>query len=411
MKLDYKRLVTIGLGFLVINIFWSVYNSYVPIFLRDLFIDHRYTSFIVGLLLTLDNIAAITLQPFFGALSDKTWNKYGRRLPYVIFGLPVAAAAFILIPIVRTILPLMLGVIVIGNIAMAVLRAPTVALMPDITPSALRSKANGVINLMGGLGALIAYFMLAPLYKASPAFPFLVAAALMVAVAYAMYKWVREDEKIELQVAAEQGPGVFKSLLAVFAEKDKSARNILLAIFFWFFGWSAVEAFFTTYGVEVWNLEPGTASFYLGFFSLSFLVCAIPSGFISSKLGRRKTIQVGVLGLGLVLASFTFVEPLPVILGLLIVGGAFWALVNINSYPMVVDMAKEGQIGTYTGLYYFFASLAAITSPPIVGWLMDLLGMGTLFAFAFSSFVAAYVFVSSVRRGEVTQTTDITVNV
>ncbi|KAF0193418.1 MAG: major facilitator superfamily MFS1, partial [Bacillota bacterium] len=309
MKVEYRRLFLIGLGFLVINTFWSVYNSYVPIFLREIFKEYRYTSLIVGALLTLDNIAAITLQPFFGALSDNTWNKLGRRMPYIIFGLPFAALAFILIPLARTVLPLMLLAIAIGNVAMAVLRAPTVALMPDITPSHLRSKANGVINLMGGLGALIAYFLLSSLYKKSPLYPFLVTSLLMVAVAFALYYWVREEKIIEHEVVVEKGPGIIKSLVAVFKDADTSARNILLAIFFWFAGWSAVEAFFTTYGVEQWELDPGTASFYLGFFSLSFLICAIPSGFIASKFGRRKTIQVGVAGLGLILAAFTFIEP------------------------------------------------------------------------------------------------------
>jgi len=411
VKVDYKRLFLVGLGFFVINIFWSVYNSYVPLFLRDLFSGHRYTSLIVGALLTLDNIAAITLQPYFGALSDKTWNKYGRRMPYILFGLPVAAVAFIAIPLARTVLPLLLFAILVGNIAMAVLRAPTVALMPDITPSNLRSKANGVINLMGGLGALFAFFVLSALYKKHAVYPFLVTSVVMGLVALAMYRWVREDEKIEHDVLEAEGPGIIKSLQNVFKDKDTSARNILLAIFFWFFGWSAVEAFFTTYGVEQWGLDPGAASFYLGFFSLSFLVCAIPSGFIASKFGRRKTIQVGVAGLGLILASFTFIEPLALIAGLLVVGGAFWALVNINSYPMVVDMAKGGQIGTYTGLYYFFSSLAAISAPPIVGWMMDLLGMGTLYAFAFISFVIAYSLVTKVKGGEIKPTTEITVSV
>ena len=205
MKVDYKRLFLIGLGFLVINIFWSVYNSYVPIFLRDIFKEHRYPGFMVGALMTLDNIAAITLQPYFGALSDNTWNKYGRRMPYILFGLPIAAVAFILIPLARTVLPLMLLAITVGNIAMAVLRAPTVALMPDITPSHLRSKANGVINLMGGLGALIAYFALSTLYKKSPVYPFLVTSLLMFAVAFALYHWVREEKSIEQDIVVEIG--------------------------------------------------------------------------------------------------------------------------------------------------------------------------------------------------------------
>lgn len=400
MKLDYKKMLIVGLGFFIITMFWSVYNSYVPLFLRDLFRNHRYTSLIVGFILTLDNIAAITLQPYIGALSDNTWNKYGRRVPYIIFGLPVAAVAFLVIPMARAVLAVMLVAIFVGNMAMAVLRAPTVALMPDMTPSPLRSKANGVINFMGGLGALVAYFVLSFLYQKSPVLPFVITSTLMLLIAGAIYLWVKENKDMEHQVVEESGPGFVRSLLEVFADNDKSARNILLAIFFWFAGWSAVEAFFTTYGVEVWNLTPGQASFYLGFFSLSFLISAIPSGFIASKLGRRRTIQVGVVGLGLILGAFTFVEPLALVAGMLVLGGAFWALVNINSYPMVVDLAKNGRIGTYTGLYYFFSSLAAISSPPVVGWLMDLLGMRTLFSFAFLTFIGAYYLITNVSSGE-----------
>jgi len=400
MKLDSKKMFTVGLGFLIITMFWSVYNSYVPIFLRDLFQGHRYTSLIVGIILTLDNIAAITLQPFFGALSDNTWNKFGRRVPYIIFSLPVAAVAFALIPLTRTVLPLIILAIFVGNVAMSVLRAPTVALMPDMTPSELRSKANGIINFMGGLGALIAYFALSLLYEVSPTLPFIVTSVLMLVIALAIYLWVKEDRVIEHQPVEAGGPGIIRSLVDVFVEKDKSARDLLLAIFFWFIGWSAVEAFFTTYGVEVWGLTAGQASFYLGFFSLSFLLCAIPSGYLAARFSRRKTIQVGVVGLGLILAAFTFNLPLALVAGMLVVGGAFWALININSYPMVADMAKGGRIGTYTGLYYFFSALAAISSPPLAGWLMDIVGLRALFVFSFLTFVAAYVLISRVSSGE-----------
>ena len=406
MKLDYKKMSIVGLGFCVITLFWSVYNAYIPLFLREILIEHRYTSFLVGFIMTLDNIAAISLQPYFGALSDGTWNKFGRRVPYILVGMPIAAVFFLLVPVFRSSLMILIGAILITNIAMAIFRAPTVALMPDMTPSNLRSRANGVINFMGGLGAVVAYFVLAPLYDQWIYWPFVVTGLAMLAVTFAMWKWVHEEARSEAHEVLEPSPGIIKSLKYVFADEDRSARNILLAIFFWFAGWSAVEAFFTTYGVEVWGLEPGRAAFFLGFFSISFLVFAIPSGFIASKFGRRKTITAGVVGMGLVLASFTFIEPLMMVAGLLIIGGAFWALVNINSYPMVVDMAKQGQIGTYTGLYYFFSALAAISAPPVAGLLMDWLGLRTLFAFSFLAFVVAYTLITGVRKGESVLTID-----
>jgi MFS family permease len=400
MTLDYKKMFTVGLGFMVITLFWSVYNSYLPLMLRDLLIESRYTSLIVGAIMTLDNIAAITLQPYFGARSDLTWNRHGRRMPYILLGMPIAAAFFLLVPVVRNNLTMLVGVVLVANVAMSVFRAPTVALMPDMTPSALRSKANGVINFMGGLGAIVAYFVLAPLYDKSVYWPFLATALTMFGVLFLMKRFVRETHSADIEGVQSDRAGIVSSLRKVLADPDKSTRNILFAIFFWFIGWSAVDAFFTTYGVEVWGLEPGRAAFYLGFFSISFLVFAIPSGFIAGRFGRRKTIKAGVIGMGLVLASFTFVEPLILVAGLLVVGGTFWALVNINSYPMVADMAREGQIGTYTGLYYFFSSLAAILAPPVAGFFMDILGLRALFAFSTGAFVLAYMFVNRVHGGE-----------
>lgn len=400
MKLDYRKMFTVGLGFMVITLFWSVYNAYLPLMLRNLLIENRYTSLLVGAIMTLDNIAAITLQPYFGARSDLTWNRHGRRMPYILLGMPVAAAFFLLVPLVRNNLTMLVGVVLVTNVAMSIFRAPTVALMPDMTPSPLRSKANGVINFMGGLGAIIAYFVLAPLYDKSVYWPFLATGLAMLGVVGLMKRFVRESPSPEAAGEDREKVGIAKSLYKVFIDPDTSTRNILMAIFFWFLGWSAVDAFFTTYGVEVWGLEPGRAAFYLGFFSISFLVFAIPSGFIATRFGRRRTITAGVIGMGLVLASFTFVEPLMLVAGLLVVGGAFWALVNINSYPMVADMAREGQIGTYTGLYYFFSSLAAILAPPVAGFFMDILGLGALFAFSTGAFVVAYILMNRVHSGE-----------
>ncbi|MEW6227215.1 MAG: MFS transporter [Bacillota bacterium] len=146
MRLNYGRTFVLGLGFLGITLSWSIYNSYVPIFLSELLKDAAYRTTLVGLIMTFDNIAAITLQPYFGALSDRTWTRVGRRMPFLLVGVPAAAVFFALIPFARIALAAMIPIIIVMNVAMAAFRAPTVALMPDITPSPLRSKANGIIN-------------------------------------------------------------------------------------------------------------------------------------------------------------------------------------------------------------------------------------------------------------------------
>jgi len=135
VKLDYRKTFVLGLGFLGITLSWSVYNSYVPIFLAELLKDNVYRTTLVGFIMTLDNIAAITLQPYFGAKSDTTWTRFGRRIPYLLVGVPVAAVAFALIPYARFSMVSIIIVVGIMNLAMTVFRAPTVALMPDMTPS------------------------------------------------------------------------------------------------------------------------------------------------------------------------------------------------------------------------------------------------------------------------------------
>lgn len=354
--------------------------------------------------MTFDNIAAITLQPYFGALSDRTWTRVGRRMPFLLAGVPVAAVFFALIPLTRFTLAAMIPVIIVMNVAMTAFRAPTVALMPDITPSPLRSKANGIINFMGGLGALLAFFVFSQLFKVDPGLPFVVTSALMVVVLLVLLKTIREprdaDGAANAGGAKEESVGIVEAMGEVLADRDKSALCLLLAIFFWFVGWSGVEALFTLYGVEVWGMTPAAASFVLGFFSLSFLVFAIPSGFIATAIGRRRTILAGIVGLSLMLLAMRFARPGMTLTALLLVGGVAWALININSYPMVVDMTTTAKIGAYTGLYYFFSALAAIVAPPVFGWFMDVLGRQVLFICAFVSFAAAFALMLGVKRGE-----------
>ena len=404
MRLNYLRTFVLGLGFFGISLSWSIYNSYVPIFLSDLLKDVAYRTTLVGIIMTFDNIAAITLQPYFGALSDRTWTRVGRRMPFLLAGVPVAAVFFALIPLTRFTLAAMIPVIIVMNVAMTAFRAPTVALMPDITPSPLRSKANGIINFMGGLGALLAFFVFSQLFKVDPDLPFVVTSALMVVVLLVLLKTIREPRDADGAANAgggkEESVGIVQAMGEVLANRDKSALCLLLAIFFWFVGWSGVEALFTLYGVEVWGMTPAAASFVLGFFSLSFLVFAIPSGFIATAIGRRRTILAGIVGLSLMLLAMRFARPGMTLTALLLVGGVAWALININSYPMVVDMTTTAKIGAYTGLYYFFSALAAIVAPPVFGWFMDVLGRQVLFICAFVSFAAAFALMLGVKRGE-----------
>ncbi|MEA4882569.1 MAG: MFS transporter [Clostridia bacterium] len=405
MKLDYGRTFILGLGFFAISLSWALYNAFVPVFLDGLLADVAYKSTLIGIILTFDNIAAITLQPYFGAKSDRTWNAHGRRMPYILVGMPLGALFLALIPVFRSSFLAMITTLVLMNISMAVFRAPTVALMPDITPSPLRSKANGVINLMGGLGALLAFFIGSLLYRANKGFPFYFAAVLMILSTVALRLWIKETPAVEGTEKGDEAVGILGALREVFSDEDRSARAMLLAIFFWFVAWAGIEAFFTLYGKSVWGISEASAAFYLGFFSLALVLSSIPAGILATSIGRGRTIKIGIVGLAASLAALGFigsgVKGVSIIVpAILVVAGIFWACININSYPMVVDMASRSKTGAYTGLYYLFSSMAAITGPPLFGLLKDILGAGSLFPFAVLCTLAALFSIGMVRKGD-----------
>lgn len=392
-KLDYVSTFLLGLGFFCISITWSLYNSFVPVFLNK----YIESAFIIGIIMTLDNIAAITLQPFFGALSDRTNTRHGRRMPFLLAGIPVSAAFFSIIPYEFSLASL-IAIVMCFNIAMSVYRAPTVALMPDLTPSPLRSKANGIINFMGGFGALLAYFVGSRIYEHDKHLPFIGTSILMLFAVIILYKAIKEPP-----VPAEEnkdGTGLVAAFRGILADTDRSALFLLLAIFFWFIGYQGVETLFTLYGVKYLGIKESTAALTLGFFSFSFLVFAIPSGFLATRIGRKRTIKIGLAGLMTVFALILFSRNITIIRGLMLAGGMFWACVNINSYPMVVEMTTDDKIGAYTGIYYFFSSMAAILGPPLFGRVIDLVGYGVLFIMALCFLLLAFICITNVKKGE-----------
>ena len=394
MKLNYKNTMLIGLGFFTVSIVWGIYNIAMPIYLKDL----GLSGVEVGSVMTIDNIFAVIFLPIFGALSDRTNTRYGRRMPYLLVGIPLSAIAFILIPVTRlNLIPVMITVIAM-NFFMSIYRAPTVALMPDFTPRQLRSKANGVINFMGGVGAVIAFLIGGFLFKINEFLPFAVGSVIMVATIIIMYLLVHEPKEIADDKPAE------KEASTVVGEKGAGLSLIflLLAIFFWFTGYNAVETFFSTFGEVVLKIDKSQSSFMLAVFSAMLVVFSIPSGLLATKIGRKRTILIGITFLFLVFLTMNFVggsNPY-LIYVLLAVGGISWALININSYPMVVEMTSNKGIGKYTGYYYFFSMMAAIVSPILFGYIKDIIGDEFLFVYSSISMVLAFFFMMLVKHGE-----------
>ena len=377
--MNWRYTFTVGFGFFGISIIWPLFNSLIPPMLQDL----GLAAGLIGFILTWDNIINMFVQPWVGSKSDRTWTRFGRRKPWLMVGAPLAAVFFILVPFVRENFALIALAILGTNIGMALFRSPTIAYLGDLFPSEQRSKANGVINFMGGLGAAIALFTGGALYKIGVPLPFIVGSVVMLLAIGVVLLFVREPrgEEVE-QTPDEDPPGLIENLREVWGHEDRSGLMILLAIFAWFVGWNAMEAFFTLYARNILGIDPGTATQMLTAFAAMLILFAIPSGFIATRFGRKRTILVGLGGMLAGLLVGFGVRNATVLVGLLAVMGAFWALVNINSLPIVYDVGGDERIGAYTGLYYFASSFAAITGPILAGLLIDYTNYAAIWLFS-----------------------------
>ena len=336
------------------------------------------------------------VQPWIGSLSDRTRSRFGRRKPYLMLGAPLAALFFILVPFVRDNFILIALAILGTNLGMALFRTPTVAYLGDLFQPGERSKANGVINLMGGLGGAVALFGGGALYKLGVPLPFIVGSGVMLIAILVVLIAVREPEA-PAAAPGEAGPGLRAALRQVATGPDLSGLYLLGAIFAWFVGWNAMEAFFTIYARNVLGVSVGSGTQMLTAFAAALILFAIPSGLIATRVGRKPTILVGLGGMLLGLAVGAFVRNPTILLIVLAVMGAFWALVNINSLPMVYDLSGQKSIGAYTGLYYFASSAAAITGPILAGQLIDWTGHTSIWFFSAVFMIGAIVCMSLVK--------------
>lgn len=377
-RFPYGRTFILGFGFFGISIIWPLFNSLIPPMLEDL----GLSAVVVGFILTWDNIINMFVQPWVGSLSDRTRTRIGRRKPFLILGAPMAALFFIMVPFVRENFILIGTAILCTNIGMAIFRTPTVAYLGDLFRPEDRSKANGVINLMGGLGAAAALLGGGALYKIGVPLPFIVGSGVMLLAIGVVLIFVHEPELEEEGPAKESTPGLWDNIRQVASGPDKNGIYLLAAIFFWFVGWNAMEAFFTIYARQVLEIEVGTGTQMLTAFAAMLVLFAIPSGLVATRIGRKPTILIGLSGMFLGLVVGFFIRDSTMLLILLAIMGVFWAFVNINSLPMVYDLGGEENIGAYTGLYYFSSSAAAITGPILGGWLIDLTSHSWLWIFS-----------------------------
>ena len=400
MRLNYRRTFLIGFGFFASSIAWSLYNSLVPVMLEQRFM---LASALIGTIMTIDNFFGVIFQPVVGALSDRTHTRIGRRMPWILVGIPLCAIAFLFIPRASTLVGMM-SVIIGFNFIMSLWRSPVVALMPDVTPAPLRSKANGIINLMGGVGSIVAFLVggiLSDLNENLHA-PFIMGSCVMLFALVMLMLFVREPDS---RVGHEDVPQEEKKTHTPIKDwkpgEKRSLILLLIAIFFWFCGYNAVETFFTLYATNSLGVTVGKATQLLTMFSLSFVAFALPAGILAGRLGRRNIIVIGLIGMAIVFLPMLFIQNVLIVQILLLLGGVFWACININSLPMVVEMATKERIGTFTGYYYFFSFSAAIASPILFGIIRDLTqDYATLFVYSVIAFAAALGCILFVRHGE-----------
>ena len=411
MNFSYWRVLLLGFGFMGVSLLWGIYNAYVPVFLQAGRADFSTTAGVVGFgmsagatgfIMTLDNIAALFILPFVGAYSDRIWTRWGRRKPFIAAGAPLALIGFFAIPLfLGQSLILFMAAICVTLFAMDLFRTPVVSLMPDITPSPKRSQANGVINLMGGVGGVLAFAAGGLLFKVSVGAPFYFGGVAMLIACAVVLLFIKEPEPKSIE-PTEGEPGLIGSLKTIVRDRDLSALYFLGAIFFWFLGYNALEVFFTSFAVNELNVDSGQATFLLAYFSLAIILFAPVCGFIGGKFGRKRTIGVGIVAFALLLGyGYTITTVLQAKIMLPLCGVA-WSFILVNSLPMVVDMAPQDRLGAYTGLYYLSSQSSAILGPILSGKIIDIFSNNYRTAFLYSvvTLVLALIFLLPVKRGE-----------
>lgn len=409
MKLNYKQTVLIGLAFLSISAFWQMYDNIIPLILKNSF---QLGETVTGVIMAADNVLALFLLPFFGSLSDKTNTKIGKRMPFIITGTLLADLFLLILPAADRSrnLPLFIFVLFLILLSMGLYRSPSVALMPDLTPKPLRSKGNAVINLMGAIGGVYSLIMIRFLVGSGATpdyFPLFASIALLMFLCVAVLFSTIKEKKTLAQMEPEETPetevsssaGTSGATLA--PEVRRSLVFMLLSIALWFIAYNAVTTAFSRYATHVWGMENGGYANCLMVATVAAIISYIPIGALSSHIGRKKTILIGVVLLALCYLCASFYNSYHVSMNIFfgIIGFA-WAAINVNSFPMVVEIASSGDVGKYTGYYYTFSMAAQVFTPILSGYLLEHVSYRTLFPYSVFFSILAFFTMLMVKHGD-----------
>lgn len=444
MKLNYKRTFLIGLAFLSISAFWQMYDNIIPLILQGTF---HLGETVTGVIMAADNVLALFLLPVFGALSDRVDTRIGKRMPFIVGGTALSVVFLMLLSVADRKVNLVFFVIILFAllISMGLYRSPAVALMPDLTPNKLRSKGNAVINLMGAVGGvytLIMIKLLAGKGEHPDYFPLFASVAALMAVSVGVLFLTINEKKVKSRLEEEirafgdaakeqedsengdsgnpQGgsgekerSGKKTSVRNAAGEKaekkgtgmpppvKKSMYFLLLSIFLWFTAYNAVTTAFSRYTKVVWKLEGGGFADCLMVATVAAIISYVPIGNISSRIGRKKTILGGITLMSVCYFAAIFVNDYHPAINIAFAAiGVGWAAINVNSYPMIVEMGKGSDIGKFTGTYYTFSMTAQIVTPILSGFLLEKVSYRTLFPYALVFSAAAFVTMCQVRHGD-----------
>ena len=423
MKLNTKRTVLIGFAFLSICAFWQMYDNLVPLILTNTFHIDKTIS---GAIMAADNVLALFLLPLFGGLSDRCGSRLGRRRPFILFGTLAAVVLMLGLPLIADSyhaqaapFKLYLFIALLGCllVAMGTYRSPAVALMPDVTPKPLRSKANAIINLMGSIGGIVYLIITTFLYKTKSEtyisyFPlFAIVGGIMLAALLVVMLLVDEPKLAAQQRAYEEKhPEDNLAQQTISGEElppevKRSLAFLLASIALWFISYNGVTTWFSVYAQNTWGMSLGQANTCVTIATAGAIVSYIPIGVVASRVGRRRTIRAGVLMLTTCFATafvYTMLSDTfsPLLYALFILLGVGWASINVNSLPMVVEMCRSADVGKFTGLYYTFSMSAQIVTPIVAGWLLDHVSSKALFPYAAIFSLAAFLTMGMVKHGD-----------
>ncbi len=480
-KLHYPHTILTGFGFLASSIAWASYDPYITKILNRLLSSSETITawstklneafpklaefaaangedvataaggitlvpLFIGIIMTFDNIFGVIFQPTFGKLSDNTHSRFGKRRPFVIFGAPVSAILFAIIPLIAVgtkSLSLTMLFIILFVFVMSLWRAPCVALMPELTPSEIRSEGNAIINLMGGIGSALGLFagtIVTAIYcsvngldSSSPTFDeydtfpyvFLFGSIVMVIGMLVILFFVKEpDSRIKVQgemnQAADEEAKRKAEKEARKAEKEarkaeklsgaerKSLVFMLLGLFFLFCGTNAISTFFSLFAAEILHKTTAEATIMTTAFAAASAIAAIPAGWLGKKIGRKKTILSGLFIFIAAFIAYLVTEAVGIdslsgvfIWIILVVGGAANMFITVNTLPLVLEIGGIDKVGTFTGYYYTATFSAQIATPIIYGIVRMFTGTYmSLFYYCPIAFVLSTLCILVVKHGE-----------